>query len=315
MDSDAYLSREECERLEDARSALKRLEELELEWKPTPLWRRLFREALCEGGECRDIVERHVLPKLNQTDVKFLYDVNSETRALIKRSSREGELEKAFRVREMSSISTLEFAWEHRSMWPSKWDETDFAYQVARTNILELLKWAREVKKCKWDQCTIIEAARSGHLEMLKYCVANNCRTDPYACECAAQNGHLECLKHLHEEAKAPWDWRVASEAAKNNHLHILEYLVHRKYDKFDSTFPCRYAAKYGHLDCLKYLREVAEAPWDCEAVRFARERDRRECLHYLLENGCPLPDGWRYERGELFAPAVRRNLDELPLL
>ena len=113
MDSDAYLSREECERLEDARSALKRLEELELEWKPTPLWRRLFREALCEGGECRDIVERHVLPKLNQTDVKFLYDVNSETRALITRSCRKRELEKAFRVREMSSISTLELSLIH----------------------------------------------------------------------------------------------------------------------------------------------------------------------------------------------------------
>ena len=309
MDSniDAYSSlfEEECiERSEDARRriALERLEELEVGQTPTtPLWRRLFREASCEGGESRDIVERHVLPKLNQTDVKFFYDVNTETRALIKSSSREGELEKAFRVREMSSISTLEFAWENRSMWPSKWDETNFAYQVARTNKLEFLRWAREVKKCKWDEMPIIETARSGHLEMLKYCVANNCRTNPYACECAAKNGHLECLKHLHEEAEAPWDWRVASEAAKNNHLRILEYLVHCKYDKFDSTFPCKYAAKYGHLDCLKYLREVARAPWDCEAVQLARERNRRECLHYLLENGCPLPPGWRYEYGEFF--------------
>ena len=307
MDSniDAYSSpfEEECERSEDARrrSALERLEELEVGQTPTPLWRRLFREASCEGGESRDIVERHVLPKLNQTDVKFFYDVNTETRALIKSSSREGELEKAFRVREMSSISTLEFAWENRSMWPSKWDETNFAYQVARTNKLEFLRWAREVKKCKWDEMPIIETARSGHLEMLKYCVANNCRTNPYACECAAKNGHLECLKHLHEEAEAPWDWRAAPEAAKNNHLRILEYLVHCKYDKFDSTFPGKYAAKYGHLDCLKYLREVARAPWDCEAVQLARERNRRECLHYLLENGCPLPPGWRYEYGEFF--------------
>ena len=122
-------------RLEDAKSALKKLEELvlELEWKPTPLW-RLFREASCGGGECRDIVEKHVLPKLNQTDVKFFYDVNAETRALIKRASRKRELEKAFRVSEMSSISTLEFAWENRSMWLIVWDETDFCEKVARTN-------------------------------------------------------------------------------------------------------------------------------------------------------------------------------------
>ena len=31
-----------------------------------------------------DICFKHILPRLNQTDIKFLYDVNSETRALIK---------------------------------------------------------------------------------------------------------------------------------------------------------------------------------------------------------------------------------------
>ena len=51
----------------------------------------------------------------------------------------------------MSSISTLEVAWEHKSLWPSRWDETSFCYRVAETNKLELLKWAREEKKCEWD--------------------------------------------------------------------------------------------------------------------------------------------------------------------
>ena len=51
--------------------------------------------------------------KLNGTDLKFLYGVNTETRKLIKRSSRKGELKEKFKVREMSSISTLEFAWEN----------------------------------------------------------------------------------------------------------------------------------------------------------------------------------------------------------
>ena len=31
-------------------------------------------------------------------------------------------------------------------------DEQYFCYRVAETNKLELLKWAREEKKCKWDQ-------------------------------------------------------------------------------------------------------------------------------------------------------------------
>ena len=59
-----------------------------------------------------DISFKHILPRLNRTDVKFLYLVNTETRKLIKRSSRKGELKEMFKVKEMSAISTLEFAWE-----------------------------------------------------------------------------------------------------------------------------------------------------------------------------------------------------------
>ena len=60
-----------------------------------------------------DICFKHVLPRLNQTDIKFLHGVNGETRALVKRSSRAGDLKWRFKVQEMSSISTLKVAWEH----------------------------------------------------------------------------------------------------------------------------------------------------------------------------------------------------------
>ena len=43
-----------------------------------------------------DICFTHILPRLNSTDIKFLYDVNTETRKLIKRSSRAGDLKKKF---------------------------------------------------------------------------------------------------------------------------------------------------------------------------------------------------------------------------
>ena len=96
-----------------------------------------------------DITFTHILPRLNSSDVKFLYEVNGETRKLIERSSRAKDLKEKFKVKEMSSISTLEFAWENKSLWPSWWeDETFFCYRVAQTNKLELLKWAREEKKC-----------------------------------------------------------------------------------------------------------------------------------------------------------------------
>ncbi len=284
--SSEYLTEEEHERLRKV-----------LENKPLPLW-RLFREALLSGGACRDIVEKHVMCKLNGTDLKFFYEVNSETRKLIKRFL----LKEKFYIDEMSSISTLEFAWEHKSLWPWSWDESSFCFRVAETNKLELLKWAREEKECGWDTMTISMAAQKGNLEMVKYCVANDCPIDEVACARAARYGHLEILKYLREEVNAPWDSRTAARAAENGHLHVLEYLVECEFDQYD-TLACWEAAEYGHLDCLKYLHETAKAPWNFRAVRTAHENKHFECVQYLLDNDCPLPEGWRYEDGELHVP------------
>ena len=254
--------------------------------------------------KCDDICFTHVLPRLNATDLKFLYGVNTETRALVKRSTRAEDLETGFKVEEMSSISTLEFVWENKSLWSGWWNQTWFCWKVARTNKLELLKWAREEKKCRWDEKTINTAAHQGNLEMVKYCVANKFRVYKFPIgwrtfACAARNGNLEILKYLLEEVKASCDWDTAAWAAENGHLHVLEYLVERKYDKY-TTGACAYAAVNGHLDCLKHLHETAKAPWNSQAVRYAHENNHPECLQYLLDNDCPLPHGWRYEHGEL---------------
>ena len=248
-----------------------------------------------------DICFAHILPRLNSMDVKFLYEVNGETRKLIKRSSREEELKWKCYIEQMSSISTLEFAWENRSLWPSWWGEgeTSFCIRVAKTNKLELLKWAREEKKCEWDEGTITVAVNQRNLEMVKYCVANECPIDGRACEIAAIGGQLEMLKYLHEEGKVPWTSGTAEWAAESGHLHILEYLVERKYDQYNE-WACANAAMNGQLDCLKYLHETAEAPWDSQAVRFAHENNHPECVQYLLNNNCPLPEDWSYEGGVL---------------
>jgi hypothetical protein len=178
-------------------------------------------------------------------------------------------------------------------------DETYFCPRVAFTNKLELLKWAREEKKCEWAGSTIQTAVEQGNLEMVKYCIAKECPIDAHACARAAGNGHLECLKYLHEEAKAPWDYWTAAWAALCGRLHILEYLVERKYTHF-SKYACQWAAEKGHFDCLKYLRETAKAPWDSHVVQKAHFNKHPECLQYLLDHNCPLPPGWRYEDGEL---------------
>ena len=96
--------------------------------------------------KCDDICFTLVLPRLNRTDLKFLYEVNTETRKLIKRSSREKELKGRFKVEEMSSISTLEVAWENKSLWSGDLcdERSSFCNKVARTNKLELLECVRD---------------------------------------------------------------------------------------------------------------------------------------------------------------------------
>ena len=155
---------------------------------------------------------------------------------MIKRSSREKELKRRFKLREMSSISTLEWAWENKSLWP-RWLATriSFCWQVAGTNKLELLKWAREEKKCEWMKGRLMRPHINGNLEMVKYCVANECPIDEWACADAAQNGHLECLKYLREEAKAPWDSGTASGRLKmvistySNILLSVSMIIYRR--------------------------------------------------------------------------------------
>ena len=44
-------------------------------------------------------------------------------------------------------------------------DQAWFCREVAQTNKLELLKWAREVKHCEWDEETINAVACEGNLE------------------------------------------------------------------------------------------------------------------------------------------------------
>ena len=82
-------------------------------------------------------------------------------------------------------------------------DQAWFCWQVAETNKLELLKWAREVKQCEWDEETITVAADKGNLEMLKYCFSNGCPCDEEeSCELAAIGGHLDCLRFLFDKVK-----------------------------------------------------------------------------------------------------------------
>ena len=107
-----------------------------------------------------DIFDTHVVPKLNGNDVKFFYDVNTESRRAIKRSGAQLRIPKIGGFDTKSTISwALEKCLERRER---------FCEQMAEKGKLELLEFLRG-KGCPWDEWTCEFAALNGHLECLKY--------------------------------------------------------------------------------------------------------------------------------------------------
>jgi hypothetical protein len=180
-------------------------------------------------------------------------------------------------------------------------DQAWFCEQVAGTNKLELLKWAREVKQCEWDEWMITVAADVGNLEMLQYCFSNGCPCDGKKSYIrAALEGHLDCVRFLFDkvEPSRETEKEAAMQAAGLGHTDIVRYFVEERKISDEGKFTCvGGAAVYGRLDCLKYLLgEEAKAPLNFWTyIALARYHEHPDCENYLLEKGCPEPTDEQY--------------------
>jgi hypothetical protein len=293
--SGAAKRKKKKEKEEAIKEAAAELERLKL--GPTKLWTGLV-------AHHRDIFVSHVLPKLTETDRYFLSEANSESEDVLEYAGVD-VIELSLRVTECSSISTLECAWNIIRWGEKLKDETVvdkawFCWQVAYTNKPELLKWAREEKKCDWDENTISVAASKGNLEMLKYCFANGCPYDETtACPVAAGEGHIDCLRFLFDKVKPSRETEKEGTkmAARGGQLDILKYFVEERKISDDTKSYCMgNIIKKGHHDCFKYMLEEAKAPLDdWRHIAHARFYEQPEFLHYLREKGCPEPTDEQY--------------------
>jgi hypothetical protein len=201
---------------------------------PTDLWKLIT--------DYPDIFESHVLKSgyLNETDIKMFYECCRASRSAVKRAKI--KLPERFDVSELSSISTLELAWEGYP-WGERMrlssgqvitqNQEYFSSQVALSNDLKLLRWVREEKECAWDYITSGRAAMQGNLDMLKYCVENGCEVITVMCALAAEYGHLDCLEYLRSK-NIPWNSWVCKQAHENSHMDILTYAVKSKCPGFE---------------------------------------------------------------------------------
>ena len=68
---------------------------------------------------------------------------------------------------------------------------------AAKSGQLEILKWCRQ-HECNWNMDTTKYAAKRGHLEVFKWSLENGCPWSSIAiCFSAASNGHLDILEYF----------------------------------------------------------------------------------------------------------------------
>lgn len=94
--------------------------------------------------------------------------------------------------------------------------------------------------------------------------------------------------------------------AAFNGNLNFLKQAVETGNDEFFDVYTCSNAARGGHLDILKYLKENS-CPWNEDTCSNAALWGHLECLKWAIENGCS------WEKDTCYNSAVKHeHLDVL---
>ena len=153
---------------------------------------------------------------------------------------------------------------------------------AARGGHLEVLKWA-VANKCSYDELTHASAASGGNLEVLQYLDGVGCKANTDSCAAAALNGHFHVLQWLRETGY-PWNERTCASAARGGHLEVLKWARANECPWDD--YMCAEAASGGHLEVLQWLR-AEKGPWDKRTCKFAAECGHLEVLQWARANGC----------------------------
>jgi hypothetical protein len=86
---------------------------------------------------------------------------------------------------------------------PSRFPATKGCTFIASRGNLQVLKWARQEKKCPWNPDTFAMAAAGGYLEILRYAVEveQDCPWNEATCKMAASIGNWYCLQSINSHS------------------------------------------------------------------------------------------------------------------
>jgi uncharacterized protein YciI len=159
---------------------------------------------------------------------------------------------------------------------------------AARFGHLKLLKWLRE-QGCPWDHETFVSAVRFGNIEILDWLYQKKCPWSRVASKSALESGNWDVLRWLCQR-KCPWDARsfsAAVSAAVGTGNVDMAQLLHEQERPAATDTVLDVAVGAGNLTMVKLLvdRGCRMSKYTCAV---AARNGHLEILTWLHEQGCP---------------------------
>jgi hypothetical protein len=163
---------------------------------------------------------------------------------------------------ERSNLEILRWLLEHGCSW-ARSDSLRFA---ASSGNVETTVWVKRQPGVHCDEFTMYTPAALGFTAVCECLHAEQCLWESVVCDAAARSGHVDTLRWLHEHG-CPWDTEsVCVLAAESGSLDVMMYL--QQEGLMDSpevlTRMLNRAGEYNHLAAAQWLRQQG-AEWPDE--------------------------------------------------
>ncbi len=149
----------------------------------------------------------------------------------------------------------------------------------------ECLKYLLEFGFIDTDKLRPIVIA-SGNLKCIDLLPLKSEYSDLYLMHIAIRHGRLEYLKKSPEFQPS---MKNLERAIRYGQLEVAKYIVNELecFSCEQSSGLMNVAVKHGHLDCVKFLRELG-LKWESNTMNLAYRSKNKDLIKYLFDNGCP---------------------------
>jgi hypothetical protein len=141
-----------------------------------------------------------ILHKLDNVSIIMLCHVNKNYHQIVSSWAIKNKVNRYLELHEIAScgyLEVLKWAYEHEKGYGPSCDDR-ICTNAAKNGHLEVLKWVR-INDFPWDASVCSLAARNGNLEVLRWAKENGCKLNANTYISAVTWNHVEMIKWLEE--------------------------------------------------------------------------------------------------------------------